>query len=557
MKPIFFLLISFIIVQSAFANDVALLDHKNIPHGQSPQGTYYSSCWGWVSPEGVEYAILGTYTGTSIYSTENNVLEEIQFVPGPTAGYAYREFKTYKNYLYIVSEGGSGVQIVDLSQLPDTAILIKNFNFTQGNKDILRSHTVTLADGYLYLNGSAHWSPGGMVIFSLLIDPTTPQYVGQYQPEYIHDSFVRNDTIYAAAIYSNGGLYIANAANKANPSLIKKITYSGSGTHHAWATIDGKYALTTDEIGTVNNMKVWDINNLGSGPPYTPAAQFRANSVDLTHNVHGRGHYAFLSHYAAGARVVDMHTPTSPVEVGFYDTDPNSTSGYEGCWAVYPYFFSGRWVASDMQSGLYLMSFSGMEPRIRPTLLQPSSGDSLGTSAIRFDWTRSTDPDHDPHWYELHIQGPGVSMNWNVNDTTTTLSDFTGFQYGEQYIWSVNVVDEFTSVRCQDYSTFIYNGATVGVKEPTPIPEEVSLSQNYPNPFNPSTSIKFSLKKESDISLRVFNLMGDELSSLIEGKQPQGAYEMHWDASQYPSGIYYYRLRVGNSVETKKMVLMR
>ena len=109
--------------------------------------------------------------------------------------------KTYKNYAYLVSEGGSGVQIVDLSGLPDTAVLVKNFIYVSttppdSGKSIDRSHTVTIADGYLYCNGSAHWSPAGSVIFSLRTDPTNPEYMGEYEPTYIHDSYARNDTFF-------------------------------------------------------------------------------------------------------------------------------------------------------------------------------------------------------------------------------------------------------------------------------------------------------------------------------------------------------------------------
>ncbi len=562
MKTYFTLLLFFSFYAFGQPNGVTLLDHKNIPHGQSGQGTYYSSCWGWVSPTGEEYAFLGNYDGMSIYSMVGDSLHEIQFIPGPHAGYAYREMKTYKHYLYIVSEGNvggqaNGVQIVDLSQLPDTAVLVKNFNYTSGNKNILRSHTVTLADGYLYLNGSANWSPGGMVIFDLHNDPTTPVYVGQYEPEYIHDSYVRNDTIFAAAIYSNGGLYVANAHNKANPTLIKKVTYSGSGTHHCWETIDNNYALTTDEIGTINELRIFNFKNLGAGPPYTPAAEWRANATDLTHNVHGRGNYAYVSHYAAGARVVDIHNPLSPVEAGYYDTDSNSVAGYEGCWAVYPYFFSGRWIASDMTRGLYLMNFTGLKPRTRPSLLSPLMNDSVGNSSVTFSWTSAADKAEDPHWYELHIEGSNVNKVIKSVDTAISVSDFSGLVHGQTYTWYVNVVDEFTEVLSTDSSKFIYNGVSTNVIESLIVPEVVSLSQNYPNPFNPSTKFEFSLPKEEFVSLKIYNLAGEELTSLIDGIQPRGKYEMAWDASNYPSGIYLYRLTVGTTTETKKMILTK
>ncbi|MDL1894182.1 hypothetical protein FBQ87_15045, partial [Sphingobacteriales bacterium CHB3] len=140
-------------VGASAQNGVSLLDTLNRSHGVSPQGTRYSACWGWVSPDGREYALIGVYTGTSIIDLNVSPIREVAFVPGPTASYCYREIKTYRHYAYIVSEGGRGVQIVDLSRLPDTTgLLVREFNYVSGTRNTLTSHTVTLADGYLYLN---------------------------------------------------------------------------------------------------------------------------------------------------------------------------------------------------------------------------------------------------------------------------------------------------------------------------------------------------------------------------------------------------------------------
>ncbi len=89
------------------------------------------------------------------------------------------------------------------------------------------------------------------------------------------------------------------------------------------------------------------------------------------------------------------------------------------------------------------------------------------------------------------------------------------------------------------------------------IPIEFSLSQNYPNPFNPSTIIRFSMPEESFVTIKVFNTLGEEITILINENIIAGNYEVEFDASKLPSGIYLYRLRAGSFVETKKMVLMK
>ena len=83
------------------------------------------------------------------------------------------------------------------------------------------------------------------------------------------------------------------------------------------------------------------------------------------------------------------------------------------------------------------------------------------------------------------------------------------------------------------------------------------LSNNYPNPFNPSTKINYSITKQSYVTLKVFDVLGREIETLINKEQPQGNYEVEFDAPTLTSGIYFYRIQAGNFVDTKKMILLR
>ena len=83
------------------------------------------------------------------------------------------------------------------------------------------------------------------------------------------------------------------------------------------------------------------------------------------------------------------------------------------------------------------------------------------------------------------------------------------------------------------------------------------LHQNYPNPFNPTTTLEFDLPKTSQVSLKIFNILGEEVATLVSDKLSAGSYAYEWDASKYASGVYLYRLKAGDYVETRKMVLMR
>ncbi len=88
-------------------------------------------------------------------------------------------------------------------------------------------------------------------------------------------------------------------------------------------------------------------------------------------------------------------------------------------------------------------------------------------------------------------------------------------------------------------------------------PNQYTLDQNYPNPFNPTTKIRFSIAKESTVKLTVYNMLGQVVSSIFNGRLEAGTHSVEFNGSSIPSGIYFYRLEVDNFVKIKKMTLMK
>uniref|UniRef100_A0A832G864 ScyD/ScyE family protein n=1 Tax=Ignavibacterium album TaxID=591197 RepID=A0A832G864_9BACT len=84
-----------------------------------------------------------------------------------------------------------------------------------------------------------------------------------------------------------------------------------------------------------------------------------------------------------------------------------------------------------------------------------------------------------------------------------------------------------------------------------------SLEQNYPNPFNPSTSIQYRLSSLSNVSLKIYDILGNEVATLVNEEKPAGVYEVNFNASGLSSGIYFYKLQAGSFMDTKKMILMK
>lgn len=137
--------------------------------------------------------------------------------------------------------------------------------------------------------------------------------------------------------------------------------------------------------------------------------------------------------------------------------------------------------------------------------------------------------------------------------------------------WINGSTNVFTNVNVNQIATVVENGPIIGITEiSSHVPAKFLLSQNYPNPFNPSTKIKFSVpilsqegvsRRDGVVSLKIYNILGKEVAALVNEQLQPGTYEVTWNASNYPSGVYFYKLvgdnNNGEFIKTKKMVLLK
>jgi len=101
-------------------------------------------------------------------------------------------------------------------------------------------------------------------------------------------------------------------------------------------------------------------------------------------------------------------------------------------------------------------------------------------------------------------------------------------------------------------------GNTTGIENiNSEVPDEFKLNQNYPNPFNPTTTIKYQIPELSFVTLKVYDVLGNEIETLVNEEKPAGSYEVTWYAEGLPSGVFFYQLRAGEFVQTKKMLLLK
>jgi hypothetical protein len=142
-----------------------------------------------------------------------------------------------------------------------------------------------------------------------------------------------------------------------------------------------------------------------------------------------------------------------------------------------------------------------------------------------------------------HVKGNGTTTEakqYSFKDGSITTGK--GIVYYRLKQIDFNGTSKFTEAIEVDYSI---------------IPVEFSLSQNYPNPFNPTTTIKFGIPKETKVILKVYDVLGKEISTIVNQKLEPGYYKYEWDASRFASGVYFYRIEAGSFVNIKKMMILK
>ncbi len=349
-KHVFSLLIILLVASSAiFAQNLHVTYRSKMTFPNQTVANVYG-----YTAEGHEYALIGASKGLIIADITNpDAPQQIVQIPGPDN--EWKEIKTYGHYAYVTSEGGNGLQIVDLSKLPGPNL---DYHYYTGNGAIAgavwRVHAlhIDLTKGYLYLyggrkaNGSYLYS-GGAVVLDLNVDPYNPTFAGKFdQLGYIHDGYVDNDTLYAGHIYS--GLFsVINMSNKTNPELITSQNTPNKATHNTWLSDDRRTLFTTDEVNN-SYLAAFDVSDLDN-IRLLDKIQSNPGSNSMVHNTHILNNYAVTSWYKDGFTIVDISRPDNLVQVGNYDTYPGGSGGNsEGCWGVYPFFPSGNIIASTI-----------------------------------------------------------------------------------------------------------------------------------------------------------------------------------------------------------------
>lgn len=316
-----------------------------------------SDCWGWKSPSGVEYAIMGVNAGVAFVNTQTMTTSDIITAPnaGVCGGIQWRDIKTYQHYCYVVSEcsgTNAGLMVIDMATLPDSAHLVGTFPVN--GVSALTSHNLSIDSvaGYLYAEGNS--SPSTGIYVHSLANPASPSYVTSFGiSNGIHDIYAYNDTVYIAE-GNSGRFAIWDLTNKSLPTLLTRVSVPAAGyVHNIWPTADHKHIVTTEETAN-KTVKIWDISDLEN---VSLVGQYLAPN-NMAHNAQVIGDTVYLSHYESGVVVLDISNPSNPIELARYDSYPEGEGppAFDGTWGCYPFASNGLIYGSNIDGRLWILN---------------------------------------------------------------------------------------------------------------------------------------------------------------------------------------------------------
>lgn len=432
-----------------------------------------NDCWGYTSPSGREYAIVGLnnrVTFVEVTDPANPVI--LQTIPHTSS--TWGDIKVYDGIAYAVTEaGGTGVQVINMRDIDSGVVTLVRTIASPG-----RSHNLVMDDvnGFLYTVGS-NQGTGTTMCFDLT-DPLNPVKVGpnSMTTNYMHDAqIVTYDSGPMAGKqiwygFSEGrGVDVYDMTDKANPIMIKRIVYPNMNyCHQGWLSEDRRFLYVDDELDE-NNLLVPTrslIFNVEDPANAYYVGSFTSGLLAIDHNQYVDDGFAFQANYRSGLRIFDVSIdPTAPVQVGWYDTYPaNDNRGFNGAWSTYPFFPSGTVIVSDINGGLFVLDArEALTRRKTPTefsLLRSSvvSGDlaSLGESdgnELRLSEVGGPSPDGSAAGIET-IATTFDSSPDRIEVKVVSRAASGGYrQRIRVFNWTTNSYDEFSSEPFQLAST--------------------------------------------------------------------------------------------------------
>jgi len=379
------------------------------------------------------------------------------------------------------------------------------------------------------------------------------------------DFFSSQDTICVencTHVMGQGSMYKTRTGYKVNRFLFN---------HNNWVNCSGYVFMNRGEItnASVTNNMVINSNVQGYSPILTNADNGETDSGNLPMGIvniladsafvaNGASFYAddnliywdpTFNDYISTLNTKKVNGVTNWVSQMI--TMNTRTAGYFADKKTYPHLTNGTWIQNKLPkfkntADLFTTQLTILKTYVLATV------DTTSTQTLP-DWRLASNPSAT---YYTYSDWP-IPIDLSYTDTDLLVAGLNKFPIGDlnwfptQYkAWLAQRSTELTQINN------VLKGTT-GVKKVAGLPENYQLGQNYPNPFNPTTVINYTIPKAGNVTLKVYNLLGQEVASLVNGYQPAAKYQVNFNASKLASGVYLYTIKADNFTQTMKMMLMK
>lgn len=399
------------------------------------------------------------------------------------------------------------------------------------------------------------------------------------------------------------GTAFIDVTDSANIREVDFVPTTGSGSSNAWREMKfvGHYAYVVSELAN-SGIQIMDLQYLPDSVRYV--GKYVVTGHTSTHSISTDGTYLYLNGVntsfvpTGGIAILSLANPEAPVKIGQW-----ATKYVHDCRIINDTIYSSNINAGEINIINATNKSAPVTIKTFQTVPNPFTHNSARTVDGKFLFT--TDETQTPNgklkiWDIHNLNDITYVRNWLPTSISTAIvhnieiyGNLAVIAHYTAGIRVLNIADPSNPVEIGWYDTYPSNnsanfsgcwgvymfpsGKIIGSDMQTglyvvkvtnltsagsngsTIPEKYSLSQNYPNPFNPTTKINFSLPKNSNVTLKIYNMIGREVATAINDRRDAGNYEFTMDAAQYglASGTYFYTLQTDGFSETKKMMLVK
>lgn len=320
------------------------------------------------------------------------------------------------------------------------------------------------------------------------------------------------------AYIAGNDFYIVNIDDVSNPEII--------GTCETRSRVSGfdvqkDYAYVLNSSLQLSGLQIIDISD-PTNPLEIGFFEYIGGGIVVNEN------YAYIG--LGGFLIIDISNPSNPTQVGQWQGDCNGID------------VKNNYAYITCENGMKIIDVSNPQAPFEVGHWQGGIGAGVIRVSNQYAYLGAEEN-------QLHI----IDISDPVNPTEI------GYYFTNGSIADIAIKNSYVFVADGFDGLYILRTDIISGVEKIIFgkPEHFELGQNYPNPFNPTTTINFQITGFSFVTLKVYDVLGNEIETLINEEKPSGTYEIIWYAGRLPSGVYFYQLKTGDFIETKKMVLMK